>query len=241
MAATDFNPRSRKGSDVQLAIRSGAYEDIFQSTLPQGERHHRSKPAYRHTEISIHAPARGATDAEGRPATAIPISIHAPARGATRIVLSHLIESIYFNPRSRKGSDAYLQQKYSHYINFNPRSRKGSDYGRGLRCLLWRYFNPRSRKGSDLTLILIFRLRLISIHAPARGATVNAFFIFFLCHNFNPRSRKGSDNMCCYIILHSFDFNPRSRKGSDLLQNSRQSTTHKFQSTLPQGERLPSF
>ncbi len=78
----------------------------------------------------------------------------------------------------------------------------------------------------------------ISIHAPAKGATL----IFILCKteqsNFNPRSREGSDSFL--LIPHKFhlqfqstlprrerrrtgrsetwykcDFNPRSREGSD--------------------------
>ena len=57
---TDFNPRSREGSDEKLL------DKIDNNT------------------ISIHAPARGATDARPMTISTIPlISIHAPARGAT--------------------------------------------------------------------------------------------------------------------------------------------------------------
>ena len=33
------------------------------------------------------------------------------------------------------------------------------------------YFNPRSREGSDFRELVIVIINLISIHAPARGAT----------------------------------------------------------------------
>ena len=78
-------------------------------------------------EISIHAPARGATVFARFFSTLYTISIHAPARGATvqnqknAIVLqfqstlprgerhgnssSGMAETSYFNPRSREGSD----------------------------------------------------------------------------------------------------------------------------------------
>ena len=36
-------------------------------------------------EISIHAPARGATEVDYLPEVEVGISIHAPARGATKI------------------------------------------------------------------------------------------------------------------------------------------------------------
>ena len=55
--------------------------------------------------ISIHAPARGATNRSGEISPFKKISIHAPARGATinALVFSPII--YYFNPRSREGSD----------------------------------------------------------------------------------------------------------------------------------------
>ena len=101
----DFNPRSHKGSDygsginTQLRVISshaptrGATLNmclrvtglLFQSTLPQGERH---KPLHfrrRHFPISIHAPTRGATSADIAIDGYVGISIHAPTRGATAI------------------------------------------------------------------------------------------------------------------------------------------------------------
>ena len=60
-----------------------------------------------------------------------------------------------------------------HPHRFNPRSRAGSDLvaqakTKGLEC-----FNPRSRAGSDVT-AMVNRFTLeVSIHAPARGATVH--------------------------------------------------------------------
>ena len=101
----------------------------------------------------------------------------------------------------------------------------------------------------------------ISIHAPARGATVSRdpqtpahsdfnprsrkgsdLFFVINCHrkinNFNPRSRKGSDLVNSISILSTSNFNPRSRKGSDVLITNSSGHTDPFQSTLPQGERL---
>ena len=55
------------------------------------------------------------------------ISIHAPAKGAT---WGNEVESeieIYFNPRSREGSDVVLTYFPKDNMHFNPRSREGSD------------------------------------------------------------------------------------------------------------------
>ena len=55
-----FNPRSRKGSDL-TSFRTIQRQTLFQSTLPQGERHSFRRPFLCAIHISIHAPARGAT------------------------------------------------------------------------------------------------------------------------------------------------------------------------------------
>ena len=109
-------------------VRKDTRRMLFQSTLPQGERPNAAREFTGYEFISIHAPARGATrnrrdiiafsrhisiHAPARGATmAIEkdfdnnnISIHAPARGATRLVRLQQLMHLYFNPRSRKGSD----------------------------------------------------------------------------------------------------------------------------------------
>ena len=55
----------------------------FQSTLPRGERHNKPTITFNVTDISIHAPARGATMGLQTQVASGVISIHAPARGAT--------------------------------------------------------------------------------------------------------------------------------------------------------------
>ena len=100
-------------------------------------------------------------------------------------------------------------------INFNPRSRKGSDCPNSSASVLPDYFNPRSRKGSDCVEHIASPLMfLISIHAPAKGATRMV--------------KKGS---------------PKKGFQSTLPQRERLDSTGalywavKFQSTLPQRER----
>ena len=57
-------------------------------------------------KISIHAPVKGATKAELPKHEIQIISIHAPVKGATVGIIHAPLLKIYFNPRSREGSDA---------------------------------------------------------------------------------------------------------------------------------------
>ena len=101
----------------------------FQSTLPRGERPLDLLLVAVGFLISIHAPARGATFVRryvdvlsalfqstlprgerllylhGNPVPITLISIHAPARGATIPRTGEIHSTLYFNPRSREGSD----------------------------------------------------------------------------------------------------------------------------------------
>ena len=125
-------------------------------------------------DISIHAPAKGATnpcwhfpyhqdfnprsregsDRVGQNAGQHQeISIHAPAKGATEKARKARARKHNFNPRSREGSDDCSSVTVnSQSVHFNPRSREGSDPGNSMSLHLRQNFNPRSREGSDDTL-----------------------------------------------------------------------------------------
>ena len=124
--------------------------------------------------------------------------------------------NVYFNPRSREGSDTQDVAKSAHNTDFNPRSREGSDKITPLfNVILAANFNPRSREGSDdsanqnsdTTII-------ISIHAPARGAT----------------RASGTLTAGCMISIHA------PARGATI-RSTKISMHKKFQSTLPRGER----
>ena len=78
-----------------------------------------------------------------------------------------------FNPRSREGSDRDVKNFFLISLYFNPRSREGSDdFGR-VGQIIGADFNPRSREGSDFMDVETLPPVAISIHAPARGATLS--------------------------------------------------------------------
>ena len=167
----NFNPRSREGSDSVCTLCC-LRNILFQSTLPRGERH---SPILFDTdglEISIHAPARGATILKRNNEKRKLISIHAPARGATSADNGEIRILSDFNPRSREGSDDWIWYRSgivrsisihapargatldyhrlrSHNLHFNPRSREGSDSVKANIAIPTGDFNPRSREGSD--------------------------------------------------------------------------------------------
>ena len=82
--------------------------------------------------------------------------------------------STYFNPRSREGSDRPVRRISGRRLsNFNPRSREGSDLSSE------QFFSARLKFQSTLprrerlsTTPLLHPSLGISIHAPAKGATL---------------------------------------------------------------------
>ncbi len=129
------------------------------------------------------------------------ISIHAPAKGATVLMFIRWIPEVDFNPRSREGSDVvwYGFRKWRKrfqstlprrerrglhckwlltFSDFNPRSREGSDMPRTFTVCSSTDFNPRSREGSDQYPFGGSFFKLISIHAPAKGATSKITYFF---------------------------------------------------------------
>ena len=109
------------------------------------------------------------------------------------VVLHHVMQRGYFNPRSREGSDWTPPRPSAPQDYFNPRSREGSDILPGNSCCVMSFqstlprrerrggtfdrdrnrdFNPRSREGSDADYVRKLEITYnISIHAPAKGAT----------------------------------------------------------------------
>ena len=127
-----------------------ACESPFQSTLPRRERRPR------------------------RSARSLPRNFNPRSReGSDACVPGLWISSSDFNPRSREGSDLVRSSTDSSSQHFNPRSREGSDDGADAGKSRLADFNPRSREGSDTgTDYVLCMACMISIHAPAKGATL---------------------------------------------------------------------
>ena len=166
------------------------------------------------------------------------ISIHAPAKGATFQLLANKRLTTNFNPRTREGCDNHDRRTKWQKLNFNPRTREGCDFSEETKHDNSTNFNPRTREGCDMqtnavpAVASLFqsthprRVRhalaigvnvqeVISIHAPAKGATcctndTKHWRLKF--QSTHPRRVRPRRRFCA--SLYSY-FNPRTREGCD--------------------------
>ena len=79
---------------------------------------------------------------------------------------------------------------------FNPRSREGSDHIRLIMVIRILVFQSTLPRRERLNVSADYLLDLdISIHAPAKGATRVGDVVSLTFKDFNPRSREGSDDI----------------------------------------------
>ena len=143
--------------------------------------------------------------------------------------------------------------------NFNPRSREGSDRKQLQDMLDVVDFNPRSREGSDDHYDYLFVRLVISIHAPARGATFLANAFIYTYHIFQSTLPRGERHELAEIpdresriSIHApargatFKRRVQALTGKISIHAPARGATpgcgspdiHRiFQSTLPRGER----
>ena len=185
-----FNPRSHEGSD-SIIIR-----------------------ALSDSEISIHAPTKGATFIEFLCAGSSKFQSTLPRRERLMSVSAHLTHPD-FNPRSHEGSDEpVLIYDFCPVISIHAPTKGATPHQIGFRKP-HADFNPRSHEGSDrafprnTVLSWIFQSTLPRRERPPRTS-------FLYCTGyFNPRSHEGSDRHPTTLPVSRYHFNPRSHEGSD--------------------------
>ncbi len=216
---------------------------LFQSTHPHGVRRKYGQRTANQSTVSIHAPARGATYKTQIPDSNMrTVSIHAPARGATMDHRGRVPKENSFNPRTRTGCDSKATQEF---IN----SQFQSTHPHGVRLQAREYtgpvsgFNPRTRTGCDLGLNVGFSksplfqsthphgvrrllqvrksVLSVSIHAPARGATMHQRHKRFL-YGFQSTHPHGVRLYGTEFWSKDICFNPRTRTGCDEPVNTTQ-------------------
>ncbi len=106
------------------------------------------------------------------PVRAHAISIHAPARGAT-FILDMRIRQFLFQSTLPRGERPGLDRARLAEVRFQSTLPRGERLSPASSAPLLQNFNPRSREGSDRGLRDGGKYGInISIHAPARGATM---------------------------------------------------------------------
>ena len=235
-----FNPRPRTGGDSFSRLPSSHRRCLFQSTPPHGGDTRGRITHQRLLIVSIHAPHGGRPAGRSRarrwwrlfqstprtggdtpvpaatPPEPVGVSIHAPARGATAL-MGGILSPQLFQSTPPHGGRPFDVPNATILHPFNPRPRTGGDNpivsavqpgGIG--------FNPRPRTGGDADRIRASDRVVVSIHAPARGAT----------------SWSGSP-----ALPGAASFNPRPRTGGDSRVTLKPVWLGVFQSTPPHGGR----
>ncbi len=234
-SCNSFNPRSRAGSDFLFATRCIIHIG-FQSTLPRGERRAALLKSFTVANVSIHAPARGATLLKLRSVGIMLFQSTLP-RGERRSRPSMDMTICWFQstlPRGERHALHVIQAKGWPFQSTLPRGERlsftesitllhmfQSTLPRGERQLTAarpsskRRFNPRSRAGSDDNLYCIQGIVDVSIHAPARGATYRIGSHVHRLYVSIHAPARGATSIGLKLPPLSKGFNPRSRAGSD--------------------------
>ena len=143
-----FNPRTRTGCDQTKSVFQ-YFPNQFQSTHPHGVR----LAAPQRLTFGLGFNPRTRTGCDG---------CRDCAQSGPRC----------FNPRTRTGCDEIVRNKILQHDRFNPRTRTGCDMSANPIGLIIIGFNPRTRTGCDFIKVHINMFGGVSIHAPARGATI---------------------------------------------------------------------
>jgi len=166
---------------------------MFQSTHPHGVR---PLPREAITSFTCFNPrTRTGCDWVTRdPCIITPVSIHAPARGATRL-------------ESRASALREFQSTHPHGVRHPVPD---------VLLFLSRCFNPRTRTGCDpRKKTKYIQVYIVSIHAPARGATRHPYRLyphFGVSIHAPARGATGLSITGCVGLIR---FNPRTRTGCD--------------------------
>ena len=209
-----FNPRTREGCDADWLTLTATCPRFNPRTREGCDQQPHLGPLRR--QVSIHAPARGATRRGRCRRPPAPCFNPRTREGCDSPSRWRRFASIRFNPRTREGCDTTSSSSWRTPTRFNPRTREGCDlsaspsrslpnefqsthprgvrresglrrtgpdqfqstHPRGVRprprCRspgARSRFNPRTREGCDHKVAVQVLKTVVSIHAPARGAT----------------------------------------------------------------------
>ena len=167
----------------------------------------------------------------------IEVSIHAPARGATGRLRRRDRQTGRFNPRAREGRDAALraERKTAEEVSIHAPARGATrhhpDHDGDQQFQSTRPRGARHRSAGSRWREAAFqstRPRGARLGSPRRKCGLNGF---------NPRAREGRDTRPRSSSVTRRSFNPRAREGRDQALARQGATGRQFQSTRPRGAR----
>ena len=212
-------------------------------------------------QVSIHAPARGAT-AECEASDRCRHSFNPRARaGRDRMSCRHVIDGKQFQSTRPRGARPAATAMIGSRLWFQSTRPRGAR----LRSIVYAVrtpscFNPRARAGRDVTASRrADARRSVSIHAPARGATTScadeyrSISVSIHAPARGATRRRPDDAVDERVSIHApargatavragalpatSRFNPRARAGRDALNGRDRIESATFQSTRPRGAR----
>ncbi len=164
-----FNPRTCTRCDVTSLVVEYVHRLMFQSTHLHEVRQNVLRGAAGFLGFNPRTCTRCDHNNSER-GTHMDVSIHAPARGAT-YSSSFILTKNCFNPRTCTRCDSSNVHYYNGWRTFQ------STHLHEVRLLLdpissrYHCFNPRTCTRCDKVRVIPWRIHYVSIHAPARGAT----------------------------------------------------------------------
>ncbi len=166
----------------------------FQSTRPQGARQGGSSVGSSSTTVSIHAPARGATENKEGFLQEWLFQSTRP-QGARHTIFKHFCKYIMFQSTRPQGARRYrlVDRKTEIFVTIHAPAR-GATAPSVQRAKAKLRFNPRARKGRDKAVVrLVLPAQLFQSTRP-QGARPDSYVLYAtLFTGFNPRARKGRD------------------------------------------------
>jgi len=148
-------------------------------------------------------------------------------------------DPMFQSTRPRGARRAWPIESTTRRVSFNPRARVGRDRPQRRKQMQRHRFQSTRPRGARLLAVrLPVPPRLVSIHAPAWGATMWQGSRTVGPTGFNPRARVGRDSGSgCPGRCSPRCFNPRARVGRDTRDGCMGLSTAQFQSTRPRGAR----
>ena len=209
-----FNPRARAGRDMKLS----GFTSLMPSFNPRARagRDLCTREVQRSIAVSIHAPARGATCSIFPMELRCWVSIHAPARGATRQSCGKRKEGVFQSTRprgARLGSHVGRERREC----FNPRARAGRDVRPGKYGAVCGVSIHAPARGATIPMPKTRSVKIVSIHAPARGATALRLFVIRIAGVSIHAPARGATGANGKGYPSESRFNPRARAGRDIL------------------------
>jgi len=164
----------------------------FQSTRPRGARQYESKQI--NMPGGFNPRARVGRDEQikltGYPSQ---VSIHAPAWGATKVFECASQGTVFQSTRPRGARHQWDLLRHGRKACFNPRARVGRDDCPKHGCEQCLVSIHAPAWGATLAQSDLAESQAVSIHAPAWGATLSMIDLATPTLSFNPRARVGRD------------------------------------------------